>query len=131
VNHGDTRTTYEPVLGSVSVGDRIPAGTVIGALERVGSHCFPASCLHWGWVRDHTYLDPLRLVGGGPIRLLPLWRDEPVPRLPGAQGRSARPLPRSARGWATAPTSGARVGLLEGATQPIGGDVGITLRRRE
>jgi hypothetical protein len=32
---------------------------------------------------DRTYLDPLSLVGGGPVRLLPLWRDDPVTvRLP-------------------------------------------------
>ena len=33
-----------------------------------------------GWIRnvDDVYLDPLRLVGAGPVRLLPLWRDTPV-----------------------------------------------------
>ena len=73
VSHGDTRTTYEPVAGSVSVGDRVAAGDVLGRLEVVGSHCFPRACLHWGWLRAETYLDPLGLVGGGPVRLLPLW----------------------------------------------------------
>ncbi|MDZ5623149.1 M23 family metallopeptidase [Nocardioides bizhenqiangii] len=83
VSHGDTRTTYEPLSASVSVGDTVDQGTVIGTLQLVGSHCAPRACLHWGWLRGETYLDPLRLVGAGPVRLLPLWRDEPVARSPG------------------------------------------------
>lgn len=75
VSHGDTRTTYEPVTAVVAPGDAVAAGDVVGHLELVGSHCFPRACLHWGWLRDETYLDPLRLVGGGPVRLLPLWQD--------------------------------------------------------
>ena len=47
------------------------------------SHCFPAACLHWGLIEGtgdgQVYLDPLSLVGGGPVRLLPLWREEPAP----------------------------------------------------
>ena len=72
VDHGGTRTTYEPVTSSLSRGERVAAGEVIGSLQLLGSHCFPGACLHWGWLRGETYLDPLRLVGGGPIRLLPL-----------------------------------------------------------
>jgi hypothetical protein len=75
VSHGDTRTTYEPVTAVVAPGDAVAAGDVIGHLELVGSHCFPRACQHWGWLRGETYLDPLRLVGGGPVRLLPLWQD--------------------------------------------------------
>ena len=80
VSHGPTRTTYEPVAASVSVGDAVAAGDRIGTLQMPGSHCFPRACLHWGWIRnaDDVYLDPLRLVGAGPVRLLPLWRDAPV-----------------------------------------------------
>ena len=78
VDHGATRTTYEPVDANVSIGDRVGAGDRIGGLSPVGSHCFPRSCLHWGWLDGDTYLDPLRLVGAGPVRLLPLWRDLPV-----------------------------------------------------
>lgn len=79
VDHGATRTTYEPVAASVRVGDQVVAGAAIGTLQLAGSHCLPGACLHWGWLRGSRYLDPLRLVGGGPVRLLPLWRDEPVP----------------------------------------------------
>jgi murein DD-endopeptidase MepM/ murein hydrolase activator NlpD len=87
VGHGPTRTTYEPVTATVGAGDDVAAGDPIGTLEVVGSHCFPSACLHWGWIEGaSTYLDPLRLVGGGPVRLLPLWSAEPL----GVGG----PLPR-------------------------------------
>ncbi|GAW48610.1 MULTISPECIES: M23 family metallopeptidase [unclassified Nocardioides] len=82
VDHGDTRTTYEPVDATVSLGDPVAAGDPIGRLALGGSHCLPRACLHWGWIEGaDTYLDPLRLVGAGPVRLLPLWRDEPVSRV--------------------------------------------------
>ena len=84
VDHGATRTTYEPVAATAQVGDQVAAGDRIGLLELAGSHCFPRACLHWGWIlgggiQGETYLDPLRLVGAGPVRLLPLWRDDPAP----------------------------------------------------
>jgi murein DD-endopeptidase MepM/ murein hydrolase activator NlpD len=78
VTHGDTRTTYEPVTATREVGSVVAGDSPIGRLELAGSHCFPRACLHWGWRRGETYLDPLALVGAGPVRLLPLWRDEPV-----------------------------------------------------
>lgn len=84
VDDGTTRTTYEPVAPSVHLGDAVAQGAVIGALEIAQSHCWPAACVHWGWIRDadDEYLDPLLLVGlGGPVRLLPLWRDRPVARI--------------------------------------------------
>lgn len=87
VSHGDSRTTYEPVTAAVSIGDVVAAGDVLGRLEVVGSHCFPRACLHWGWLRGETYLDPLRLVGGGPVRLLPLWRALPIRPAGGLVGR--------------------------------------------
>ncbi|MBM7519583.1 peptidoglycan DD-metalloendopeptidase family protein [Nocardioides nitrophenolicus] len=78
VGHGATRTTYEPVAAAVTVGARLPAGAPIGTLQLPGSHCLPRACLHWGWIAGETYLDPLRLVRAGPVRLLPLWRDRPA-----------------------------------------------------
>ena len=86
VDHGTTRTTYEPVTATVAVGTPVAAGSAVGTLELAGSHCFPRTCLHWGWLEGETYLDPLRLVGVGPVRLLPLWRDEPVARTPAMSG---------------------------------------------
>jgi murein DD-endopeptidase MepM/ murein hydrolase activator NlpD len=82
VSHGATRTTYEPVDATVSVGETVAEGAPIGTLQPTGSHCLPRVCLHWGWLRGDTYLDPLRLVGAGPVRLLPLWRLDPVARAP-------------------------------------------------
>jgi murein DD-endopeptidase MepM/ murein hydrolase activator NlpD len=79
VDHGATRTTYEPVAATVHVGDVLARGQPIGTLALAGSHCFPLTCLHWGWRRGSTYLDPLLLVGGGPIVLLPLWRGSSPP----------------------------------------------------
>lgn len=72
VSHGTTRTTYEPLDARVDVGAEVAAGDPLGRLTLAASHCFPRSCLHWGWLRGETYLDPLRLVGAGPVRLLPL-----------------------------------------------------------
>lgn len=72
VSHGPTRTTYEPVAATVSVGDHVDAGDRVGRLQPAPSHCLPRTCLHWGWIdAEGGYLDPLRLVGGGPVRLLP------------------------------------------------------------
>ena len=87
VSHGATRTTYEPVTARVSVGDLVSTGTPLGSLQLTGSHCFPRACLHWGWIDGETYLDPLRLVGAGPVRLLPLWSD------PVGSGAAARAVP--------------------------------------
>jgi murein DD-endopeptidase MepM/ murein hydrolase activator NlpD len=109
VDHGPTRTTYEPVAATVTVGEVVTAGRPLGRLALTGSHCFPRACLHWGWLRGETYLDPLGLVGGGPVRLLPLWRDQPVAagstvRAPASGARPAypgwRPLLAQARGCA-------------------------------
>jgi len=73
VDHGITRTTYEPVNATVHLGDRVATGQVIGRLQTGGSHCFPRTCLHWGLIEgSEHYLDPLTLVGAGPVRLLPL-----------------------------------------------------------
>ena len=65
-------------------------GQPIGTLELAGSHCFPLACLHWGWLRGSTYLDPLALVGGGPIVLLPLWS----PLIPAPTPSAGRPTAR-------------------------------------
>ncbi|GAB2753497.1 hypothetical protein GCM10027020_01860 [Nocardioides salsibiostraticola] len=113
VDHGATRTTYEPVDARVTVGDPVAAGDVIGRLQLPGSHCFPRACLHWGWREGDTYLDPLRLVGAGPVRLLPLWRDSPT-AASGPSGVSP-PSPPTVSGRGASIGSGAGMGLLEGA----------------
>ncbi|MER7676248.1 M23 family metallopeptidase [Streptomyces sp. NPDC096934] len=80
------RTTFTPVRATVKKGDEVTAGEVLGTLETDGSHC-PASCLHWGLLRDRTYLDPLSLLPAwllhpAPSRLLPVptGDDGPGPR---------------------------------------------------
>lgn len=72
VDHGSTRTTYEPVAASVAVGATVAAGGAIGTLQAGLSHCFPRTCLHWGLLLGEQYLDPLSLLGWAPVRLLPL-----------------------------------------------------------
>ncbi|WP_319804419.1 M23 family metallopeptidase [Nocardioides malaquae] len=97
VSHGPTRTTYQPVLADVAVSTPVSAGQRIGWLHPAGSHCAPAACLHWGWRFGDLYLDPLDLVGGTGVRLLPLWG------LPGLLPGFLPPWPAyplQARGWA-------------------------------
>jgi murein DD-endopeptidase MepM/ murein hydrolase activator NlpD len=98
VLHGGRRTTYEPVVGIVERGQRVAAGDALGRLVVTDSHCFPAACLHWGLIRGEDYLDPLTLVGSGQVRLLPLWRDEPVELQRARPGWI--PMLSYARGWA-------------------------------
>jgi murein DD-endopeptidase MepM/ murein hydrolase activator NlpD len=69
--HGELRTTYEPVVPSVTVGARVRAGSVIGSVASPSGHCGASSCLHWGLLRGTEYLNPVLLVRG-PSRLLPL-----------------------------------------------------------
>jgi murein DD-endopeptidase MepM/ murein hydrolase activator NlpD len=72
ITHGALRSTYEPVRPVLHVGDRVRAGQVVATLDLLGGHCLPRACLHWGLIRGVTYLDPLSVVGAGPVRLLPL-----------------------------------------------------------
>jgi murein DD-endopeptidase MepM/ murein hydrolase activator NlpD len=71
---GGLRTTYEPIRPTVRVGDHVRRGQVIGTLLPGHPGCPakpPTVCLHWGVHRDAVYLDPLRLVESGHVRLLP------------------------------------------------------------
>ena len=70
------RSTYEPVSTEVTLGQVVARGERLGALVDTGSHCTPRACLHLGALRDRTYLDPMALLVGRPVRLLPL---PPVP----------------------------------------------------
>ncbi|WP_230198243.1 M23 family metallopeptidase [Flaviflexus massiliensis] len=63
------RTTYLPVTPSVSVGDMVETGDVIGTIEE--GHCLIGACLHWGAKRGDRYYDPLSLLGEVTIRLYP------------------------------------------------------------
>jgi murein DD-endopeptidase MepM/ murein hydrolase activator NlpD len=71
IDHGTTRTTYEPVATTRTVGEPVAAGDSIGALQS-GHDCVGGTCLHLGWLRDDRYLDPVGLFADtAGIRLLP------------------------------------------------------------
>lgn len=108
VAHRDgTRTTYEPVVPSVAVGDPVATGDVLGRLAATPGHCLPAACVHWGLLRGRVYLDPLALVRVPRARLLPIWVRGPgggtVPAGPGrdGSGRSATPVRTDVAGTGT------------------------------
>jgi len=74
VEHGGgLRTTYEP-LDPITVvrGQHVPTGALLGRIGVGHPGCTAAGCLHWGLRRGRDYLDPLILLGRGPMRLLPL-----------------------------------------------------------
>ncbi|HEX5114518.1 MAG TPA: M23 family metallopeptidase [Pseudonocardiaceae bacterium] len=79
-HQGGLRTTYEPIRPLVRVGDHVHRGQVIGTLMAGHPGCpatAPVVCLHWGVHRESVYLDPLRLVESGHVRLLPWPADLP------------------------------------------------------
>lgn len=67
LSHGRIRSTYEPVVALVEVGEEVRAGQAVAVL--VDGH--EPSGLHWGakLEGDH-YIDPLRMLQG-PIGLKP------------------------------------------------------------
>lgn len=107
VVHGALRTTYEPVAASVGLGAAVAGGEVIGTLEAGHAGCPAPACLHWGLRRGEEYLDPLRLVEPGPVRLLPVGAG------PGGAGRGGA-------GPGAAGPAGAQQGLAEARAAPAG-----------
>ncbi len=72
---GGLSSTYEPVVAIVRKGDVVGAGDVLGLQESgagVAGHCGVVGCLHLGARRGAAYLDPLPLLLGGRVVLLPL-----------------------------------------------------------
>ncbi len=82
VDHGRLRSTYQPVVAEVRVGDRVAAGDRLGTLTTYGSHCLPDTCLHLGARVGDAYRDPLDYLPSGPLRLLPLSGAPPAPLWP-------------------------------------------------
>lgn len=73
VDHSNgLRTTYEPVIATVTAGHRVARGDQLGTLQAGHPGCLAAACLHWGVRRGGDYLDPLWLLSPGPVRLLPV-----------------------------------------------------------
>ena len=87
IDHGGgLLSSFEPVAGSVTAGERVEQGQPVGQLEARPSggpentqpHC-PGSCLHWGVRLDGDYVDPLRyLMDRRPSVLLPLGAGPPA-----------------------------------------------------
>lgn len=76
LDHGGVRSTYTPVSPSVSKGDVVAAGDVIGILQ--AGHC-EEGCLHWGLTDGTDYFDPLKFLRQRIVRLLPMGA-QPVSR---------------------------------------------------
>ncbi|HUW78865.1 MAG TPA: M23 family metallopeptidase [Candidatus Nanopelagicaceae bacterium] len=77
LDHGrGLRSTYQPVTSSLHIGQVVKTGLVIGFLSastsRMGTHCGPVPCLHWGVRNSVGYLDPLSLIRPTMPVLLPL-----------------------------------------------------------
>jgi murein DD-endopeptidase MepM/ murein hydrolase activator NlpD len=73
VTHVDgLRSTFEPVAAAPPVGTPVGRGEIVGAVTPTPGHCAPRTCLHWGVLREETYLEPLSFVGRAPVVLLPL-----------------------------------------------------------
>lgn len=70
ISHGQRRTTLEPVRATVSVGDTVAAGNVVGELV-AGHGCSARACVHWGLREGDIYLNPLAVFGNNHVRLLP------------------------------------------------------------
>ncbi|GAA2184155.1 murein hydrolase activator EnvC family protein [Micromonospora lupini] len=94
------RTTHEPVQPAVRPGQPVTAGTPLGELLPGHPGCPAEACLHWGLRRGEEYLDPLALLGLGPVRLLPVG---PVPvsaprwSAPGRPVSAGRAVPAAVR----------------------------------
>ena len=94
VDHGDERSTYQPVEPAVVRGDVVKTGAVLGRLVIRGSHCSGA-CLHLGRLeRDGAYLDPLdRLAATSGVRLVDPDGPPPSPPVgPSGDGTLSRPV---------------------------------------
>jgi hypothetical protein len=102
IDHGALRTTYQPVHATVGVGETVMAGAVIGRLATAGGHCLPETCLHWGLLRGDSYLNPLLLLGGGPVRLLPMSGSGLPPGTTLTHSRLTRPAPSARSGSGSA-----------------------------
>ncbi|MFB2597218.1 murein hydrolase activator EnvC [Herbiconiux sp. P17] len=104
---GDYRSSVEPVVATVAVGDAVRRGQVIGTVG-TGGHC-SAECLHFG-VRLHgDYVNPRGLIGGIPRAVL-------LPSLAAAASAAVGGMGREKRDRATA-SSCAR-GPAEWGTPP-------------
>jgi len=110
IDHGTSRSTYQPVRSRLRVGDTVDRGATVGVLQSGPSHC-ATPCLHLGRVApDDSYLDPLDLLGGGRFRLISPNGPPPAPPA-GVDGSLRRPVAgrvTSAFGMRVHPITGVR-----------------------
>ena len=119
VLHDTRRTTYLPVHATVRSGERVRAGTRIGTVEPGIFHCPMRVCLHWGLLRGKTYLDPLSLLGGGPIRLLPFHSSRHAENGRAAAGPHPPAVPSATGKPASEPPDPASSGAGPAAIKPF------------
>jgi murein DD-endopeptidase MepM/ murein hydrolase activator NlpD len=130
VSTGPRRTTYEPVVPALAVGAAVTPGTLIGHLSAAGSHCRPATCLHWGLVQGKQYLNPLTLVPNRPVRLLPLGAD---PQHQAAAASAPQPSLRTERinsPPGSSPAGERTAAAIVGTTAALTLAAGLLIRRR-
>lgn len=65
---GGLVSTFEPLSSTLSPGDRVEAGDVLGAVA-AGGHA-PAGALHVGVRLDGAYINPMLLFGSVPLAVL-------------------------------------------------------------
>ncbi|MFD6070407.1 murein hydrolase activator EnvC family protein [Amycolatopsis lurida] len=69
---GGLRTTYQPLAPTVTAGDQVYRGQVLGTLAAGHPGCPKPACLHFGVRRGEEYVDPLAVLGEpSEIRLKP------------------------------------------------------------
>ncbi|HEY5320679.1 MAG TPA: peptidoglycan DD-metalloendopeptidase family protein [Galbitalea sp.] len=67
VHAGGVISSYEPVTSTLSKGDVVTRGEIVGALQP--GHCLQ-SCLHFGVRIDGQYVSPMLFLGGLPHSVL-------------------------------------------------------------
>ena len=69
IDHGDGLvTTLEPVSATVTIGDAVAAGDVVGVTD-AGGHT-PPGAVHFGVRRNGAYINPMLLLGEVPRAVL-------------------------------------------------------------
>ncbi len=70
VHEGGWRSSYQPVVSPLHVGQSVTAGQTIGAVGEPTEH---SSCLHLGLKYQGLYLSPLAVLGSIPRAVLLPW----------------------------------------------------------
>ncbi len=123
IDHGDVRTTYEPVEPMVITGQRVSRGQLIGRVVG-GGHC-DGRCLHWGLRDGEEYLNPLLLIRDGSTRLRLTSGAHRAEAVAAARARAAEAQRVARVGFFTAPPGppgghGFRRPVPGGITSPYG-----------